>query len=66
MLPSGRAALIAGCLLLLTLPPPQVASAQVRRCTAANGAPIYTDRKCTDIGATERLPGAPSAGNTGG
>ena len=29
--------------------------AQVRRCTAGNGSLIYTDRKCDDIGATERL-----------
>jgi hypothetical protein len=66
MLPPGRAALIAGCLLVLTLPPPRQASAQVRRCTAADGTSIFTDRKCADIGATERLPGAASAGNTGG
>lgn len=29
--------------------------AQVRRCTAENGGLVYTDRKCADIGATERL-----------
>ena len=33
---------------------PQAAKAQVRRCTSADGSLVYTDRKCTDIGATER------------
>lgn len=45
------------------------ALSQVRRCTAANGALIYTDRTCADIDATERIPtpgiiGA--VGNAGG
>ena len=35
---------------------PQPASAQVRRCTASDGSSIFTDRKCADIGAVERLP----------
>lgn len=34
----------------------QVAPAQVRRCTAGDGSLVYTDRKCTDIGASERVP----------
>lgn len=33
---------------------PCTAQAQVRRCTAGDGTLIYTDRKCDDIGATER------------
>lgn len=36
---------------LWTLP----AHAQVRRCTSSDGIPIYTDRRCQDIGATEQL-----------
>lgn len=32
------------------------AHAQVRRCTTSDGNLVYTDRKCDDIGATERLP----------
>lgn len=36
--------------------------AQVRRCTAADGGAVYTDRKCADIGASERLPRSTSAG----
>lgn len=43
-------------LLLLTIAClPHAALAQVRRCTAGDGSMIYTDRKCDDIGATERL-----------
>lgn len=34
---------------------PRAAQAQVRRCTAGDGSLVYTDRKCDDIGATERL-----------
>ena len=34
---------------------PHVAQAQVRRCTTADGGLVYTDRKCDDIGATERV-----------
>lgn len=48
------------------LPPPAVlllawlfcstpAQAQIMRCVDANGEVVYTDRKCEDIGATERL-----------
>lgn len=32
--------------------------AQVRRCTGPDGGSIYTDRRCQDIGATDRLPRA--------
>jgi hypothetical protein len=31
-----------------------VATAQVRRCTTSDGQPLYTDRRCEDLGATER------------
>jgi hypothetical protein len=30
--------------------------AQVRRCTTVDGHTLYTDRRCEDLGATERLP----------
>lgn len=40
---------IAACL------PHATAQAQVRRCTSSDGSLVYTDRKCDDIGATERL-----------
>ena len=30
--------------------------AQVRRCGGADGTTVYTDRRCEDIGAIERLP----------
>lgn len=30
--------------------------AQVRRCSGSDGSSIYTDRKCADIGAVDRLP----------
>jgi len=37
---------------------PSHAAAQVRRCTAPDGSPVYTDRPCEYIGAVERLPRA--------
>jgi hypothetical protein len=30
--------------------------AQVRHCTAADGTTIFTDRRCQDLGAVERIP----------
>jgi len=41
-------------LLLASIVPPLPASAQVRRCTAADGTEVYTDRRCEDIGASAR------------
>ena len=51
-------------LLLCTLlvAPPGPAHAQVRRCNAADGTLVYTDRKCEDIGAVERRV-APTSGS---
>ena len=43
-------------LALWTLP----SQAQVRRCTGPDGTAIYTDRRCADIGASERVPHAVS------
>jgi hypothetical protein len=34
------------------------AHAAVRRCTAADGTAVFTDRRCADIGAVERVPRA--------
>ncbi len=51
------------CLSSLALP--HVVQAQVRRCTAGDGSLIYTDRKCDDIGATERIASNPIAGISG-
>ena len=49
-----------GLLLLLALACPGL-HAQVRRCTTPEGIDVYTDRRCTDIGATERKPAPPPA-----
>lgn len=38
---------------------PRVALAQVRHCAVADGSIVYTDRKCEDIGATERIAPVP-------
>jgi len=50
----------AGCLLaglpLAFLVPADAVDAQVRRCETASGTAVFTDRKCADIGAEERLP----------
>jgi len=35
---------------------PRTAQAQVRRCAAADGTLVFTDRRCEDVGATERVP----------
>ncbi len=42
-------------LALLALGPVAV-HAQVRRCTASDGTTIFTDRRCQDLGAVERMP----------
>lgn len=47
--------LLASLLLFAVACLPHTVQAQVRRCTAGDGSLIYTDRKCDDIGATERL-----------
>lgn len=60
--PSPRVLVAAASLLLLSCIC-QV-QAQVRRCTASDGSSVYTDRRCADIGASERLP-RESAGGTG-
>jgi hypothetical protein len=35
---------------------PASAHAEVRRCVTPDGQTVFTDRKCTELGATERLP----------
>lgn len=35
---------------------PSSVFAQVKRCASADGTTVYTDRRCEDIGAIERLP----------
>ena len=61
-LPSPFVRVATTSLLLLSCVCP--VQAQVRRCTASDGSSVYTDRRCTDIGASERLP-RESAGSTG-
>lgn len=48
---------------LLALPAP--APAQVHRCTDAEGRTVFSDQRCADIGAYERVPATP-AGARGG
>jgi hypothetical protein len=49
-----RLAIPISMMLLLNCVPVR-AQAQVRRCTASDGSLVYTDRKCDDIGASERV-----------
>ena len=56
-----RLALLLSLLLACALLPATV-QAQVKRCTAADGSLVYTDRKCDDIGATERISPMPMGG----
>ena len=57
---SLRVPLFAAVLLLSASAWSNPVAAQVRRCTTADGSTIFTDRKCADIGAVERLPRAAS------
>jgi hypothetical protein len=50
--------LLPACLLacvLAALPMPARAQ-EVQRCMGADGRPVYTDRRCDDVGAVDRLP----------
>lgn len=51
-------------LLLLACALPRHAAAQVRQCIGGDGAAVYTDRKCEDIGGRER-PATPTPAGTG-
>ncbi len=56
--------MLAGCAWL-----PQAAFAQkVHRCEGMDGKPVFTDKRCEDVGAMDALPraAAPAAGNIGG
>jgi hypothetical protein len=53
---------LASLLLLIAACLPHAARAQVHRCTAGDGSLVYTDRKCDDIGASERLSSNAIAG----
>lgn len=56
------------CLSLLTAAfwsRPEVATAQVNRCTTNSGATVYTDRPCSTIGASERLSRGAAPSRTG-
>lgn len=44
---------------------PRAATAQVRQCVGVDGALVYTDRKCEDIGASER-PASQATDGIGG
>ena len=61
-MPSFRAMpislLLLACCALLA--PAGVLRAQVRRCTMPDGTTVFTDRRCTDLGATERKPEPPA------
>ncbi|MBN6149986.1 DUF4124 domain-containing protein [Xanthomonas sp. AmX2] len=54
-------------LLLLCLCAAPAAAQTVNRCTGADGATVYSDRRCEDLGAIDRLPprAAPSASREG-
>lgn len=43
---------------LLATPLPRVASAEVHRCEMPSGGTAYTDRRCDELGAVERVPSA--------
>lgn len=39
---------------------PRPAQAQIRRCVGPDGAAVYTDRRCEDVGSADSLPRAPA------
>jgi hypothetical protein len=45
---------------------PAAHAQKIRRCATAQGATVYTDKRCEDIGATDRLPAAAPLGGVGG
>jgi hypothetical protein len=62
-MPFASPLLLALACALMTLWP-QAAQAEVRRCVTASGQTIFTDRKCAEVDAVERLPrseGSPGA-----
>jgi len=61
--PTGLLPTVFAAALLLSVPAANV-GAEVRRCTAPGGESVYTDKRCEDIGAMDRLPRA-SAGPAG-
>jgi hypothetical protein len=50
-------------LLLASLALPASAQGQVRRCMDSNGRPLFTDHRCSDLGAVDRLPPPARSGN---
>ncbi|MGY0505236.1 hypothetical protein [Luteimonas sp. e5] len=65
---SGRSMITQACaafafgLALAFIPTADAQTPQVRRCTAADGSTVMTDRPCAAIGAEERLPRLAHAG----
>ena len=51
--------ILSGIALLAACPAP---AQSVQRCIGADGQPVYTDRRCDDIGAVQRVPPAAAAG----
>ena len=62
---SYRSLTLLSALLLATWWWPPPADAQVRRCTGPDGGTVYTDRRCADIGGSDRLPRAGTGGGGG-
>jgi hypothetical protein len=56
--------LLPACAAALSLLPAGPAHAEVHRCTNPDGESVYTDKRCSDIGALDRLPRT-SAGPAG-
>ncbi|HST45877.1 MAG TPA: hypothetical protein VLK29_11715 [Luteimonas sp.] len=70
LVPARRLLALLGLLAAMSTTWAPTAQAQVRRCTSADGGTIYTDRKCAEIDAVERVPrqqpGTPMAPYRGG
>lgn len=62
-----RPSLLMLCLLCAALccASPLAHAQKVQRCTNMSGETIYTDKRCEDIGAMDRLPRTAAAGNSG-
>ena len=57
----AAALLPSACAVILSLGWPSIAArAEVHRCTNPDGESVYTDKRCVDIGALDRLPRTPT------
>ena len=63
LLLGGALYVLFGGMLAATAAWPFAAQAEVNRCVSPDGAPLFTDRRCADLGAAPGVPGAIRGGS---